>query len=234
MAVAALVAIAPAVGRTQEGCPTGTGTTLSRAATGEHVRRVASQLSDEASRARRWTIGWTIAYGALTAAQVIPAFFFDDEGLRADLVVGAATSAIGLLGVAVLPPEVLASHSTLARELDDGLLRDECGAGLRADQLRAAAVADEAFATGPVMHLANAVVNIAAGLVLGLGYDRWASGAITAASGIAVGELQILTAPTNLRDAPAGADPTPTVTMTVIALPSVRTTASGLALAVHF
>jgi hypothetical protein len=234
MAVAALVAIAPAVGRTQEGCPTVTGTTLSRAAAGEHAQRVAAQLSDEATRARRWTIGWTIAYGALTAAQGIPAFFVGDKGLRADLVVGAATSAIGLLGVAVLPPEVLACHTSLTRELGDGTLADSCAAGLRADQLRAAAVDDEAFATGPVMHLANAVVNIAAGLVLGLGYDRWASGAITAASGIAVGELQILTAPTRLRDAPAGADATPTVAVTIMAVPSVRTTASGLALAVHF
>lgn len=234
MAIAALVAVAPAVGRTQEGCPTSTGTTLSRAAAGDHTQRVAAQLSDESTRARRWVVGWTITYGALTAVQAIPAFIVDDRGLRADLVVGAATSAIGLLGVAVLPPQVLASHTTLSRELGDGSLADACVAGLRADQLRAAAVDDEVFATGPVMHAANALVNIAAGLVLGLAYDRWTSGAITAASGIAIGEVQILTAPTRLRDVPADADATPTLAVSIISLPSVRTPATGLGLAVRF
>jgi hypothetical protein len=234
MAVAAMVAFAPAVGRTQEGCPTSTGTMLSRAAATDHTQRVATQLADEATRARRWAIGWTITYGALTAAQGIPAFFVHDKGLRADLVVGAATSAIGLLGVAVMPPEVLASHATLAHELGDGSLADACAGGLRADQLRTAAIDDETFATGPVMHAANAVVNIAAGLVLGLAYGRWTSGAITAASGIAVGELQILTQPTGLRDLPPGTDGTPTVAVTILSLPSIRTPASGLGLAVRF
>ena len=109
--------------------------------------------------------------------------------------------------MAALPPEVLASHTTLSRELGDGTLGDGCAAELRANQLRAAAVDDEAFATGPVMHLANAVLNLAAGLVLGLGYDRWASGAITAASGIAVGELQN---PPRRRPACATRPPAPT------------------------
>jgi hypothetical protein len=45
------------------------------------------------------------------------------------------------------------------------------------------------------------LVNVAAGLVLGLGYDRWGQAALTAGSGIVIGEIAIWTQPTRSVDA---------------------------------
>jgi hypothetical protein len=183
-------------------CPATTPATPDTAArAAARVQEIALALRSEAQYARRWTWGWGIGYAALTVGQAAPLPFVADPGLRADLAVGAATSAIGLATLAVMPPEVLTSSATLDRELGAGALNaDPCRLLERAETLLARAADDEAMATGPLMHAANAALNIVAGLVLGLGYDRWASGAITAASGIAIGEVMILTAPTALID----------------------------------
>ncbi len=188
----------------------------------EETLRIQSLLHTEARRARIWRWSWTGIYGALTAGQTVPVAFIGDRGTRADLLAGAATSAVGLIGAMALPPESIASSEALDRELaapgKDPLARLACARAL----LRNAAD-DEAFARGPIMHAANAAVNVAAGLVLGFGYKRWTSAAITAVSGIAVGEVQIFTAPKSLLDRSvreAGAPSAPSAAAT----PPVRAT----------
>lgn len=171
----------------------------------EETLRIQRLLHAEAHRARVWRWCWTAGYGALTLGQALPAAFIDDRGARADLIAGAATSAVGLIGVLALPPEAPSSSDALEREMAASAGADPSAQLARARELLERAEADEAFARGPLMHAANAAVNLAAGLVLGLGYRRWDSAAITAISGIAVGELQILTAPKGLLEARSAA-----------------------------
>jgi hypothetical protein len=53
-------------------------------------------------------------------------------------------------------------------------------------------------------HALNLVLNGGAGLFLGLVYDRWQSGILTAVVGTAVGEVMIFTQPTGSIDAETG------------------------------
>jgi hypothetical protein len=176
----------------------------------ERAHAIQAALQTEAHRARVWTWGWGIGYGALTAGQGVPAFVVHDHGLRADLAVGAVTSGIGLASVVLMPPEVLADAQLLSARLQaDGEGGNACDELALAERLLASAADDQRFGSGPVMHLLNAGLNVAAGLVLGLGFGRWSSGAVTAASGLLVGEVQILTLPTALIDSPLGAAASP-------------------------
>jgi hypothetical protein len=76
------------------------------------VRLIGEALHNERPRARLWFWSWTAAYAALTVGQAVPVFFTTDRGLRADLVVGAASSALALGAMVLLPPEIFASADT--------------------------------------------------------------------------------------------------------------------------
>jgi hypothetical protein len=228
LALAALAAAAVAAGPAQ---PTSPAPEVDDAAAIEETLRIRSLMHAEAHRARIWL--WTAGYGALTLGQAIPAAITDDRGTRADLIAGAATSAVGLIGVLVLPPEVIGSSEELDRELSASAGGDPRARLARARALLERAAADEAFARSPLMHVACAAVNLAAGLALGLGYKRWVSGAITAASGIAVGELQILTTPrTLLHSKPPAAAAEPS--MRAAFAPWIGSGGAGLRLVAQF
>ncbi len=184
----------PSVGRAAS-CPTGA-PAAERAEAEQKLQAIHQALRDEARRGRVWFWGWTIGSGALPVGQLAPVPFVSDKGLRADLVVGAATSAVGLIGVLASRPESIPGAEAL--DAMPSPAADPCAELSRAEDLLDRAARDEAFATGWLMHGANLLVNVAAGLVLGLGYDRWDSAAITAGSGFVIGEAQILTAPTHL------------------------------------
>ena len=58
-----------------------------------------------------------------------------------------------------------------------------------------ASAKNEAFARGWLGHTLNVLVNGGGMLIVGIGYDRWLTGALGAAAGIAIGEVQIFTRP---------------------------------------
>jgi hypothetical protein len=230
LALAALAAAAVAAGPAQ---PNSSPPEVDDAAAIEETLRIRSLMHAEARRARIWLWSWTAGYGALTLGQAIPAAITDDRGTRADLIAGAATSAVGLIGVLALPPEVIASSEEIERELSASAGGDPRARLARARALLERAAADEAFARSPLMHAACAVVNLAAGLALGLGYKRWVSGALTAASGIAIGELQILTTPKALlHSKPPAAAPEPSMRAAVA--PWIGSGGAGLRLVAQF
>jgi hypothetical protein len=73
---------------------------------------------------------------------------------------------------------------------------ERCAVVAEAEKMLAASVADEAFNRGFLAHAGNVLVNGGGLLIIGIGYDRWLTGALGTAVGIAVGELQIFTRPT--------------------------------------
>lgn len=165
------------------------------------LRFIDVRLRSEAHRARIWSWTWGLSYGALTAGQAVPAFLVDDRGTRIDLAVGAVSSAFGVALLVVMPLEVMADSDLLAERLahlapgadPTALLAD-------AERMLASAADDEAFGVSLWLHAGNVAFNVLVGLVLGLGFGRWESGAISTGIGIAVGEAMILTQPDRLRD----------------------------------
>lgn len=163
---------------------------------GARVERITAALAEDAADAELWTGAWLLAYTAITAGQLGALVALDDPGERTDLYVGIAGSFGALAGIPLFPLAVL----------EDGRLL----AAYDADLCRGLAVAERTLerdaeneATGVAwfVHVANVAVNVALGLLLGLGYDRWLSGAISAASGTAIGEIMLFTQPTGAIDA---------------------------------
>jgi hypothetical protein len=75
---------------------------------------------------------------------------------------------------------------------------DVCSLLNTVEQLFIRGAVSEAFGVGPLTHIGTFVINIAGGLILGLGWNRWANFAYSSLVGIGVGEIQIATQPTDL------------------------------------
>lgn len=141
-------------------------------------------LERDATHARVWFWGFTAAYSLAAVAQTTFALLVDDDGLRVDAIVGAASSALGVGGMIISPvPRVwrAASRARAGGDLDLALTE-----------------AAEAERQGRAWynHALVGVVSVAAGLTLWLGYDRPVSAIITFAEDLVIGELNLFLIPT--------------------------------------
>jgi hypothetical protein len=153
---------------------------------------------DERARHRWWT-AWFVAYAALTVGQAGVAIGTTDPGLRADMAVGAAFSAIGNLGLALFPGGYSMPIETLAVYPEHNAAERRAKLTV-AERLLDKSAREEAIGRAWYTHVLGSAVAAASGVVLAVGYDRVASGAINVVAGIAVAELQIWTQPTVARD----------------------------------
>jgi len=159
-----------------------------------------ARLARTAHRARVWTWGWGLGLGAATAANlaVVP---FVERGDRVDWYVGAATSFVGLVPLVLLPLDVMDDSDALHARIA-ALAPGEDGCALLGEAERTLAHDADNQAEGRAwwMHAANVALNGGAGLLLGLGYDHWGSGVLTAVVGMGIGEAMIFTQPVESAD----------------------------------
>jgi hypothetical protein len=155
---------------------------------------VRERLTADAGNARLWMWGWGIGYTAATLGQAGLTFATDDEGEKVELWVGAGKSALGLIPTLLIPVPALRDAGALDRMASAG--GDRCAVASAAEKYLAASADDEAFNRGFLAHTGNVLVNGGGLLVVGLGYDRWLTGTLSAVVGIAIGEVQIYTRPT--------------------------------------
>jgi hypothetical protein len=146
-----------------------------------------------------WSAAWGTVYGALTIGQLGLLPSSNGQGEIAEKVVGSVASFIGVLSVAILPPKVIGDARWWAHKRADAasLTMDPCALLNMGEQLLLRDAADEEFGIGPLVHVGNFVINVAAGLVLGLGYGRWEAFSYTTVAGIVIGEVQVITRPIN-------------------------------------
>jgi hypothetical protein len=145
-----------------------------------------------------WSAVWGTIYGGLTVGQL--ALLSDSHGTGeiAEKVVGSTASFIGVLSVAIIPPKVISDARWWEhRRKSAAPGTDPCALVNMGEQLLLRDAADEEFGIGPLVHVGNFVINVAAGLVLGLGYGRWTAFSYTTVVGIVVGEVQVITRPIN-------------------------------------
>jgi hypothetical protein len=143
---------------------------------------VEARLAQQERAFQRWRWAWAGIYSALTVGNLalVP---FTARKDRIDLYVGAATSVIGV------PPLFLFTQPRLG-EKPCALARLTC-----AEQKLGEVAAFQRDARGWLSHAATFAVNAAGAAVLGFGYDRWRSAALSFGIGMAIGEVQIFTAP---------------------------------------
>lgn len=161
------------------------------------LRFLSGLLQEESQAARRWTLGWGGAYGALTVAQLGVMGLFPHEE-QPDWYWGALSSVVGVAFTVMDPLEVLEGGAVYAQRLRHMAPQDACMLINEGERMLREGAAHEAQSRSWFIHVGNVLFNVGLGLVLGLGYGRWTSGLINAAVGAAIGEATILTAPSQL------------------------------------
>jgi hypothetical protein len=144
--------------------------------------------------AETYWLGWILFYAVGAHVQAVRAGVADERGPRADLVVSTVKAVGGVVGLAVRPNLGIRDSSSFERmpantpaERRARLREAETIMIYNADKL------DNRYAW--YRHALNVGVNGAGALIVGLGFDDWRSGLISAAIGVAVGELNIFTQP---------------------------------------
>jgi hypothetical protein len=145
--------------------------------------------------AKRWWFSWTSAYGVATLSQGVLAAVTTDRGTRIDSIVGAAESAVGVIGMLTSVPHTQMWAPTELEKMDARTPCDRERRLRRAEELLRRSAKEEEQGRAWYTQVLGAVVNLAAPAVLWIGYKRYASGWYTLGPGIAIQEAQILTQP---------------------------------------
>jgi hypothetical protein len=143
-----------------------------------------------------WSWSWGSVYAAGAVGQGVLLPFTSDKGKRIDLEVGIASTAFGAVSLYGLPLQLTLPLRGARRALDRG----DCVGLARAERTLLAVEKDQAFANGIAGHLGNVAVNVVFMLILGVGYHRWPSAALSVGVGIPLGEGNAFTQPHHLTD----------------------------------
>lgn len=152
------------------------------------------QFEQTRDHSKTWQWGWFGFFGTAAAVQGIVANTIDDDKLQYDMSVGAVTSFLGAADMLLNPMQ---SHNYSDRL--QNLSSDTDAA--RADKLQQAeswldkAAAREAYEQSWTNHLLAGLVNGLAGLAVAYDDKRPIDGLLTFATGMAVTEFKIYTAP---------------------------------------
>lgn len=196
LALLAGFASAPRAGADPCPVPEGAAAALAGLDAAPRLAFLSAQAATDDQAARAWSRDWLAACAALAVAQLVPLQLVDRPS-RPDLVVGAATSLLGVGLLLATPLHVSDDAPTLRL----AAAQPGCPSLATAEPLFLRDAAEEAQGRSALAHAGNVLVNLLAGLVLGLGYHRWTSAAVAFASGTALGELMLRTRPATLPDA---------------------------------
>jgi hypothetical protein len=163
----------------------------------ERLAYLGRAFDREVSDIDQWSWAWGGVYAAGAAAQAAALPLVDDHGKRIDLYVGVASTSFGALTLTLLPLQLTVPLRLARRHFGDA---DRCAALARAEATLFSVDKDQRLATSWVGHVGNILVNVGIGLILGLGFDRWPSAALSMGVGIAIGEGNAFTQPHHLRD----------------------------------
>jgi len=142
-----------------------------------------------------WSWSWGSIYVAAGGVQAIGAAVTHDRGLRVDLTVGAISAGVGALTLYGLPLRVTLPLRDARQGAGKG---DRCRVLAEYEAALESAANTQRLGGGWVPHAGNVLFNVGLALVLGWGFRRWKSAAISAGIGVVVGEANILTQPHRL------------------------------------
>lgn len=156
---------------------------------------IEQHLESGTAAADRWWYGWYAGYSALTVGQFTIALAVDDPKARADNVVGAVASSLGVIPLGFLPftPRLAAADLRGYPATTPEQRRRKLAA---AERLLHAASDVEIQKRSWITHALGFSVSLASGLVLGLGYQSTRGAVLNSLGGVALTELQIFTQPT--------------------------------------
>jgi hypothetical protein len=146
------------------------------------------RIATQHLHAKIWWGGWLSFYSVGTAVQTARAIMEDDRAQQADFIVSVVKSTGGVIRYLVDPMKGIQG------------LEDFPGESKEARLARAERILEEnAENTTPFgpwyAHIINAAINGAGAVVVGVGFDDWKTGLISAGVGTAVGEISLFTQP---------------------------------------
>ncbi len=146
-----------------------------------------------------WSWTWSGVYVAGTIAQGVGLALTHDPGTKVDLTVGVISTGFGAVTLGVLPLQLTLPLRAARARLASASPADACAALAHAEETLVKVESDQALANGILAHAGNVAVNVGIALILGLGYGRWTSAAVSGGVGVAVGEANAFTQPHHLR-----------------------------------
>lgn len=206
----------------------------------ERLQAIQQAMDPASRRALAWALGWGIGYGVMTVGQFAPIPWIEDDGLRADFYVGGSAAALGVLFIAVAPPNVIRDKKRLDEKLAARSEQsDVCVLLAETERAVLDAARFEQLGTSWIIHGANLLLNVGAGLILGFAFNRWDSAFLTTSTGTLIGEIMIWTQPMDMtefleryRKGILGVSRDKSATLNVG--PLIRHNSLGLAAAVRF
>jgi hypothetical protein len=177
----------------------------------ERLSFITNALDSAQPRAKTWWYGWISAYSAGTVVQwgLAKAHWNDvktedgspqprtvrDRGFAEDMLVGGATTALGVGGL-LIDPFVPAYGPGRLKPMPETTAEERRAKLIRAEELLRQCARRERDGRGWLTHLLNLGVNAAAGVVTAAAFHRpWTDGLMTFAAGEAVSLLNIYTQP---------------------------------------
>jgi len=189
-AVALFVAAEPRPAQADCPVPIDASPALAQINPNDRLQFLTGSLERAHRRASTWMWSWRVAYLGLAGGAVGLAQVTDDHNQRIDFYFGAGKSAAAELNQLAMPLHVEPATASAGPDICAALADSEIALGRAAD--------DESRIYGWGMHAVMAGVNIGAGLAEGLLYDDiWTLAVVGMVTGIAVGELEIWTQPTD-------------------------------------
>lgn len=228
----------------QAACPThaGSSSALTRASPAARAAYLRSVLEEQRSRVAWWNWGFTALGYGLAAGQLTLGLSTDLDGdrgepnQRAFYLVNATRGTLGATWALLQPLQI--DVSALDTALPSGSNEQAtCEWLARAEANLEASAALQQRHRSPLKHAVVVAAALASGLVLGLGFDEWGRGGLSAGMGLVLGESQIWLQPMGAISAleryEHGALASASAGRTLLAL-QPATQGTGLALSVRF
>lgn len=160
----------------------------------QRIDFIQQQFLDTQDHSKTWQWGWFGFLGSAAAVQGIAANTVDDDKLQYDMSVGAVTSFLGAADM-LLNPMQNHNFSDQLQKMDSSSMSEKSNKLQQAESWLAKAAAREAYEQSWTNHLLAGLVNGLAGLAVAYDDKRPIDGLLTFATGVAVSEFKIYTAP---------------------------------------
>jgi hypothetical protein len=162
----------------------------------ERIHLIEQMLARSKPGVERWWIGWLGAYGVATIGQGAVALTSNNESLREDMYLGAATTLLGVAGqllTPLLPPYKTDRLAKITEDTHEARLQKL----KNAEELLKECARREKSGRSWQMHAVTGAVNLCGGLIVWHGFKRnvWA-GVQNFALNTIITEAQIWTQPT--------------------------------------
>ncbi len=177
--------------------PAGASPTLAGVDAESRLQFVKRTLAQTAQSERRYALGWSLTYTALSAGAwlMVPLGSSNDPGQLWESAWNSGTSAFAALFV-LYAPLVAARDAGKMKQILSVSDLDGCARLAESERILKRVADSQQSARKPLAHISSVAFNVGLGLILGYALHRPKGAAMATSIGVVMGELMIATRPT--------------------------------------